>query len=162
MNKIHDEARRLYENIEKHSNSDTARKIAFGKELSSSSTNVEKREWVKYISSELENEFDEQTVKNIRLGCYCNEDGKLDKSKDFIKNIYDTAASLEDFVDKMNEYDAGWYIEDGHLFTKFFSCSCPMLEDVDLLPTKTWCFCTVGFNKKILKMSLIVKLTLSC
>ena len=149
MNKIHDEVKRLYENVEKYSNSDTAQKIAFGRELPYSPTKVEKKEWVKYISSELENEFDEQTIKNIRLGCYCNENGELDKSKDFIKNIYDSAVSLEDFVDKMNEYEAGWYIKDGHLFTKFLSCSCPMLEGVDILPTKTWCFCTVGFNKKI-------------
>ncbi|WP_330396820.1 DUF6144 family protein [Anaeromicrobium sediminis] len=149
MNQIHNEVKKLFENITKHSNSDVARKIAFGMDLPFSPTKNDKNEWVKYISSELEKQFDEQTIKSIRLGCYCTENGKLDESKEFIKNIYDTSVSMVDFVDKMNEYKVGWYIKDGYLFTKYFSCPCPMLESVDVLPTKTWCYCTVGYNKKI-------------
>lgn len=28
----------------------------------------------------------------------------------------------------LNEQGAGWYIEDNYLYTKMFSCPCPMLE----------------------------------
>lgn len=149
MKQVHNEVERLYENITKHSNSDIARKIAFGRELSFSPTKIEKKQWVEYITTELEKEFDEQSIKNIRLGCYCNENGKLDESKEFIKNIYDCSVSMEDFVERMNKYNVGWYLKDGVLFTRYYSCSCPMLESVDTLPTKTWCYCTIGFNKKI-------------
>lgn len=143
------EARKLYANILKYSTHDIAEKIAYGIDIVPSSNNSEKAEWVKYVSSELEKHFEEHIIKNIRMGCYCNENGKLDESKEFIRNIYKSSNSMKDFVNKMNEYGAGWYIEDGYLFTKYFSCPCPMLESVDILPAKTWCYCTVGYSKQI-------------
>ncbi|WP_432408718.1 DUF6144 family protein [Wukongibacter sp. M2B1] len=149
LKQIHNEAKKLYKNIEKYSISDVAHKIAFGIDLPPSPTRSEKKKWVEFISCELEKSFDKHTIKNIRMGCHCTENGKLDEAKEFIKNIYSTAISMEDFVDKMNEHSAGWYIKDGYLFTKYFSCPCPMLEGVEMLATKTWCYCTVGYNKEI-------------
>ena len=145
----HNEAKKLYDNILKHSNHETAEKIAYGIDLTPTSSDYEKEAWVKSVASELEKHFDEQTIKDIRLGCFCNEDGKLDQSKEFISSIYKASSSIKDFVNKMNEYGAGWYIEDGNLFTKYFSCPCPMLEKISDLPTKTWCYCTIGYNKQI-------------
>lgn len=149
MKQIHNEAKKLYENIKKYSTLEVAHKISFGMDLPLSPTKSKKKEWVKFVSCELEKQFDEHTIQNIRMGCHCTENGKLDESKEFIKNIYDTTISMVDFVDKMNGYDVGWYIKDGCLFTKYSSCPCPMLEGDDILPTKTWCYCTVGYNKKI-------------
>ncbi|WP_432663980.1 DUF6144 family protein [Wukongibacter baidiensis] len=149
MKQIHNEAKKLYENVAKYSTLDVANKIAFRKDLPLCPTESEMKEWVEFVSCELEKEFEEDTIKSIRMGCHCTENGKLDESKKFIKSIYDDSVSTADFVDKMNEHGAGWYIEDGYLFTKYFSCPCPMLEGVDTLPTKTWCYCTVGYNKKI-------------
>lgn len=141
------ESKILYDNITKYSGSEIADNIAYGMDQPQSST--EKAQWVRYISSKLEEHFDERTIKNIRMGCYCNENGKLEESKEFIKNIFLCSSSMHDFADKMNEHGAKWYIEDGNLFTKYFSCPCPMLESIDYLPTKTWCYCTVGYNKEI-------------
>lgn len=149
LKQIHNQAKRLYENITKYSTLDVAHKIAFGIDLPLSPTKSEKKEWVKFVSCELEKNFEEHTINNIRMGCYCTENGKLDESKEFIKNIYNTSTCMVDFVNKMNEHEVGWYIKDVYLFTKYFSCPCPMLEGVDMLPTKTWCYCTVGYNKKI-------------
>ncbi|MTI70530.1 MAG: hypothetical protein FH751_09800 [Firmicutes bacterium] len=149
MKQINSEVKKLYENIAKYSNSDIASKIAFGMELPFSPTQTEKNEWVKYIISGLEKEFDEQTIKSIRMGCYCNGNGHLDESKKFIKSIYDDSASIEKFVDKMNEYGVGLYLKDRYLFIKYSSCPCRMIESVTVLPTKTWCYCTVGYNKEI-------------
>lgn len=149
MKHMHDETRKLYENIAKHSSADTAQKIAFGLNLPSSSSSNEREAWVKFVCRELEMHFDEQTIKNIRSGCYCGENRHLDESKLFIKNVYDVSASMEDFVDRMNERKAGWFLQDGYLFTKYPSCSCPMLDTIETLPTKTWCYCTVGYNKVI-------------
>ncbi len=146
---IQNEADKLYDNILKHINHETAKKIAYGFDIDTISNGSEKEDWVKYVSSELEKRFDEQTIKKIRMGCYCNENGKLDQSKEFIRNVYKSSSSIKDFVDKMNEHGAGWYIEDGKLFTKYFSCPCPMLDKVGELPSKTWCYCTIGYNKQI-------------
>ncbi len=52
------------------------------------------------------------------MGCYCNENGKLDESKEFIRNIYKSSNTMTDFVNKMNEFGAGWYIEDEYLFNR--------------------------------------------
>ncbi|MDP4091422.1 MAG: DUF6144 family protein [Bacillota bacterium] len=147
MDQKHNEARKLYENIKKHAGSAAAEKIAFGMDLPLSPTKAEKNEWVNFISMELEKSFDDGTIKKIRTGCHCTE--KLDEAKEFIKNTFNYSNSLTDFVDKMNAYSVGWSIKDGYLITKYLSCPCPMLEGVDFLPTKAWCYCTVGYNKKI-------------
>ncbi|MBP7175328.1 MAG: hypothetical protein KBA53_03775 [Thermoclostridium sp.] len=145
----HNEARKLFDNISKFADRELAEEIAYGADLLPAAGIDEKAKWVKHVSSELEKHFEEHTIKDIRMGCYCNENGKLDQSKEFIRKIYSASASLRDFVNKMNEHGAGWYIEEGNLYTKYDSCPCPMLEGVDLLPTKTWCYCTVGYNKHI-------------
>lgn len=147
MKQVHNESKKLYQNIIKHSTLDVAQKIAFGIDLPVTPTKNQKNEWVKFICCELEKHFDEHTIKNIRMDCNCTE--KLAESKEFIKKIYTASSSIEDFVEKMNAYSAGWYIKEGYLFTKYFSCPCPMLESIDILPTKTWCYCTVGYSKKI-------------
>lgn len=149
MKEIHAETKKLYDNIVKHSNTEIAQKIAFELDLPSSPTTAERAAWVKHISAAMEQEFDEQTIKNIRSGCYCGENGHLDESKRLIRNIYDASTSLEDFVHKMNDRKAGWYLHDGYVFTKYLSCPCPMLDGIDNLATKTWCYCTVGYNKVI-------------
>lgn len=149
MKHMLEEKRKLYENIAKHSSAEIAQEITFGLKLQSSLASNESEQWVRHVCTELEKHFDEQTIKIIRSGCYCGEDGHLEKAKEFIKNIYDISTSMEDFVERMNERKAGWYLQDGYLFTKYFSCPCKMLDSIETLPTKTWCFCTVGYNKVI-------------
>ncbi len=149
MKMVHCESSKLYESVKKYSKSETAEKIAFGADLSPSPTRTEREKWLKYVSSSLEEEFDTQTIMAIRMACFCHEDGKLEESKKFIRGVYDSSRSLEDFVENMNKHNVGWYLEDGYLFTKYFSCSCPMLEGIDHLETKTWCYCTAGYNKEI-------------
>lgn len=149
VKKVHDEVIKLNQSINKYGSSELSHTIAYGKLLPINPTNNEKKEWVEFISNELERHFDEETIKNIRMGCYCTENGELDESKTFIKGVFSKSRDFEDFVRNMNEYGAGWFIDNGNLFTQFHSCSCPMLDSVDSLPTKTWCYCTVGFNKSI-------------
>lgn len=149
MRQVHKEAIRLYDNITRCGSSEIAHKIVFGIELSPNATVTEMADWVNHVSSELERGFDEATIKAIRMGCYCDEDGKLDESKRLIKEIFDVSESMDDFVARMNAQNVGWYMEGGFLFAKYFSCSCPMLEGIDRLATKTWCYCTVGFNRHI-------------
>lgn len=145
----HPEAIKLFENIEKHSSSETAEKIAFGVNLPVSPSKEECKTWVMHIVSELENTFDEYTIKKIRMGCYCEEDGKLEENKKWLKNIYSASRDINEFVNKVNERVGGWQLEDGMLYTKYFHCGCPMIEDIDNFDTNTWCNCTAGFAKEI-------------
>ncbi len=144
----------LFENVKKYGTEELAYKIAYGKPLSESSTTEECIEWVEFISRELEANFDEPNIKLIRQGCYCTENGKLDENKQWLKDIYTHSRDISEFVDKVNESGAGWYIEHGAIYTKFFDCSCPMLEGIEHLQTKTWCHCTAGFVKEIFEYVL--------
>lgn len=145
----HLEAIKLFENIKKHSTHKTAEEIAFGVDLPISPTKEECKLWVTHIISGLEDTFDDSTIKNILMGCYCDEGGKLEENKKWLKEIYNSSQDIKEFVNRVNEHSAGWYIRDGKLYTKYFECACPMLEDMDRLKTKTWCYCTAGFAKEI-------------
>jgi predicted hydrocarbon binding protein len=145
----HPEAVKLFKNIKRFSDIQTAESIAFGVFLPLSPSKEQCANWVEYIASKLEEKFDEATIKRIRMGCYCRENGRLDESKKWLRELYIASENLEQFVDKVNEYSAGWYIKDGELYTKYFDCPCPMLEGTDQLTTKTWCHCTAGFAIEI-------------
>lgn len=149
LNNYHNEAIKLFKNIEKYSTVEMAEKIAYRITLEESASENQKVEWVNDVVKKLETEFDEHVIKDIRMGCYCSEDGKLDEAKQYIKSVYSESSSLDEFVELMNKANAGWYIEDGYLYTRYLSCSCPMLSSINRLDKKTWCYCTVGFNKKI-------------
>lgn len=149
MRPVHNEAIKLFNNIQKYGGTNAAREITFGVPLDSEATKEKRAEWVFRITKAMEENLDEATIKNIRCGCYCNEDGKLEESRQRIKGLYESSHSMEDFVSRMNESGSGWYLENGVLHTKYTSCSCPMLEAVYIMDTKTWCYCTVGYNKAI-------------
>lgn len=144
------EAKKLYENILKYSSAEKAKSIAYKKMFSESPTRDEITEWVKYIIDELEKNFDQKTVKEIRTRCYCDEDGRLEQNMKWLKGLYESSSNINEFVDKVNKHQAGWYLQDGYLFTKYLDhCSCHLLEGITKLDTKTMCYCTAGFNKAI-------------
>ncbi len=149
MQKLHKEVIKLHDNIRKHSSEETANTIAYGKHLPLHPTQHEKKEWVNFVAAGLESKFDEKSIREIRLGCYCNENGKLDQSKQFVAGVFARSNSLGDFIGKMNDQGVGWTLKDNVIFTYYDSCSCPMLEGVDHLERKTWCYCTLGFNQQI-------------
>lgn len=145
----HPEAVKLYRNVLKYSDARTAAEIAYGVDLPLCAAREQRMKWIDHISGGLERKFDENAIKTIRMGCYCTEASKFEETKAWIKALYLDSKSMAEFVDKMNARSAGWYIEDGALYTKFFFCECPMLEGVEALPTKTWCYCTAGYSKAL-------------
>ena len=54
---------------------------------------------------------------------------------------------LARFVSHLNESGAGWSIKGGALYTRMFTCECPMLERAGTSPSLTWCYCTAGYSK---------------
>ena len=56
------------------------------------------------------------------------------------------------FVNDLNENGAGWFIKDHQLYTKMFSCQCPMLEKTKNSNSLTWCHRTAGYNKKLFEI----------
>ena len=134
-----DEIMRLKHSLETTISKVEADKIISELSLPLNSTPDVRAEWVDRMSALLESRFDENTVKAIRKKCYCNENGRLDRD-------------LHSFVNALNENGAGWYIKDNQLYTKMFSCECPMLEKAKETSSLTWCHCTAGYNKKLFEI----------
>lgn len=145
-----DELARLRHSLEMTVSKEMTEYIISRLPLVTNSSPVERAEWVENLSILLENTFDEGIVKVIRMNCYCNENGRLEDTARVLKQLYlSLDKDLEKFVNTMNESGAGWYIKDNQLYTKMFTCECPMLEKAKLSDSLTWCHCTAGYNKKL-------------
>lgn len=148
-----DEIMRLKHSLETTISKVEADKIISELSLPLNSTPDVRAEWVDRMSALLESRFEENTVKAIRKKCYCNENGRLEDTAHFLKDLYlSFDRDLHSFVNALNENGAGWYIKDNQLYTKMFSCECPMLEKAKETSSLTWCHCTAGYNKKLFEI----------
>lgn len=142
----HPEVIKLHETISRPAGPELADKIAYGRTLPLGATLEEKSVWVGFVCGALEEALPEADIIRIRMGCHCDENGKLDEQKRWLREIYLSSSGLEDFVGKMNELGAGWWIEGNEIYTTYHDCSCPMLAGLERLESKTWCYCTVGYG----------------
>ncbi len=148
-----DELMRLKHSLEKNVSGEAAESIIKEIPLSVHSTPEIRAEWVEKLSAVLEDRFDEKTVKSIRQGCYCNENGRLEDTAESLKQLYlSLDKDLHRFVAALNENGAGWFMKGDQLYTKMFSCECPMLEKAKHSDSLTWCHCTAGYNKKLFEI----------
>ncbi len=148
-----DELERLKHSLEENVSKEMTEAIMTELPLSINSTPKNRAEWVEKLSAVLEERFDEKTVKNIRQGCYCNENGKLEETANNLRQLYlSLDQNLYRFVEAMNANGAGWFIENNQLYTKMFLCPCPMLEAAEISNSLTWCHCTAGYNKKFFEI----------
>lgn len=103
------------------------------------------QDWVANTMKRLEESFDSPTVKSIRISCQCGYE--MDEKLALVKELMANASNLEEFGSQKKAQAAGLSYRDGALFLMFPFCPCPMLAEVQKLPTKTWCQCTTGYSK---------------
>lgn len=132
----------IYESVRKKSTVDIAREVVYGKDQTHPETNAD---WVKSAMSRLENRFDPDTRKKIRMNCQCGYG--MDEKLALVKELKSAASNLEEFAGSEKAKAAGLFCRDGELFLQFHFCPCPMLAEVDKLETDTWCQCTTGYSK---------------
>ncbi len=101
--------------------------------------------WVKSAMDRLENRFDRSTVRKIRMNCQCGYG--IDEKLALLKELIVSSSSLEEFANQAKAVEAGLFFRNGELYLQFPCCPCPMLADVDMLETDTWCQCTTGYSK---------------
>jgi predicted hydrocarbon binding protein len=128
----------IFTAVKEESNEQTAQKIIDGKQEDNST-------WVKNTMKRLDENFDAPTVKKIRMNCQCGY--AMDEKLALVKDLMANASNLEEFADQDKAKAAGLSYSDGELYLMFPFCPCPMLAEVDKLPTKTWCQCTTGYSK---------------
>ncbi|WP_373485319.1 DUF6144 family protein [Acetobacterium malicum] len=133
----------IYQAVKDKSNEDVAKAIVSG------SDEPEKKEdnpaWVKATMERLENQFDQDTVVQIRRNCQCGYG--LDEKLALLKELVAASASLEEFGNLDKAKAAGLFCDNEELYLQFPFCPCPMLEGVERLETATWCQCTTGYSQ---------------
>jgi len=101
--------------------------------------------WVKNTMKRLEDNFDQRTVKKIRMKCQCGY--AMDEKLALVKELMATSKNLEEFANNEKARNAGLSYDEHILYLQFPFCPCPMLAEVDKLDSKTWCQCTTGYSK---------------
>lgn len=143
-----EELERLSQSLEKNVSREEAEAFLRRVPMRSGAAPEERARWVERLAEELETNFDQETIVKIRMGCHCNENGRLEETAETFKALYQSKGQdLERFVSHLNESGAGWRIEGGALYTRMFTCECPMLEKAGISRSLTWCYCTAGYSK---------------
>ena len=82
------------------------------------------------------------------MDCACGpEHGKGAK----IKALYEKEKEPNVFVEKVNKLNLGFTLEyDGTYFYLIYpQCYCSCVKRVDEKLSKTWCYCTLGYSKRM-------------
>ncbi len=139
---------RLYNSLMKHADAATAEGIAHKIPLSNSADAEKKLVWTQSICAALELNFDDDTIKSIRMDCACGPDaGKINR----LKKLYHSCGSIEAFAEKATALQQGYEMKyDGQsLYLLYPQCYCSCVKKINQLLSKTWCYCTLGYTKKM-------------
>lgn len=139
---------RLFSSIQKHSDDETAERITNKISLSKSADIDKKFTWAESICADLESEFDENTVKLIRMDCACGpEMGKINN----LHKLYQSSDNIDDFIEKANKLKQGFTIkhENSDLYLVYPQCYCSCVKRIDKPISKVWCYCTLGYTKRM-------------
>lgn len=141
-------ALRLLESMEKQNKKDEANKFAAEHPLSKSANIDKKFEWAQKVCEFLNENFDDDTVKAIRMECACEPE--LGKGKK-IKDIYEKESDNFVFVEKVNRLNQGFTIEyDGEYFYLIYpQCYCSCVKRIAQTLPKAWCYCSLGYIKRM-------------
>ena len=111
--------------------------------------------WVKNTMKRLENSFDLQTVRRIRMNCQCGY--AMDEKLALVEELMASSSNLEEFANNEKAKSAGLSYNDNELHLLFPFCPCPMLAEVDRLESKTWCQCSTGYSKVLFEKAFKCK-----
>jgi predicted hydrocarbon binding protein len=151
IRKIQEEV--IYGAVKIASNDEMAKEIVYGKD--EEARNEDNPTWVKSTMKRLENNFDNATIKQIRMGCQCGYG--MENKLELVKELVKSSTNMEEFGNLPKAKAAGLYSEEGELYLQFNFCPCPMLAEVDKLETNTWCQCTTGYSKVLFEKAFECK-----
>lgn len=133
----------IFENVKAASGEQAAWEIVYGNDAETKDDAA----WVKETMRKLEAVYDKETLIRLRMDCQCGYG--MEEKKELVRELYDSANNMEEFAGREKARNAGLFTQNGELFLRFPFCPCPMLANVDQLDTKTWCYCTIGYSKKL-------------
>lgn len=141
-------ALRFISSLEKHNLGEEAIKFVEEHPLSKSANIEKKFEWAQNVCDFLNNSFDDETVKAVRMDCACGPE--LGKGKK-IKELYEKESDPQIFVEKVNKLNQGFTLEyDGEAFYLIYpQCYCSCVKRIEQTLPQAWCYCTLGYTKKM-------------
>lgn len=141
-------ALRLLESMEKQNKADEANKFAKEHPLSKSANIEKKFHWAQKVCEFLNENYDDDTVKSIRMECSCGPE--LGKGKK-LKDIFEKERNISLFVEKVNKLNQGFTMEyDGEYFYLIYpQCYCSCVKRIDQKLPKAWCYCTLGYTRRM-------------
>lgn len=131
----------IYDAVKAASSDETAAAVVYGEGAQTQDNAV----WVKTTMKRLEERFDKDTVKRIRMNCQCGY--AMDEKLALVNELLLSSSSLEEFASQPKAQAAGLGCKEGELYLQFAFCPCPMLAEVDRLDSYSWCQCTTGYSK---------------
>ncbi|HEX2919794.1 MAG TPA: DUF6144 family protein [Bacteroidales bacterium] len=128
----------IFDAVKAESNEADAQKIVYNESENNPT-------WVRNTMRRLEASFDPYTVKKIRMNCQCGF--AMDEKLALVRELMTSATNLEEFAGNENANAAGLTYHDNELYLQFPFCPCPMVAEVNILDSKTWCQCTTGYSR---------------
>jgi hypothetical protein len=117
----------------------------------------DKAELTRQTMQRLESAFDEESRVRIMERC-----GRLccgPTHQKVRKALFQESSSLEEFLDKLNELEAGKahyrITEQGAIIVEYPACQCGQVKDaISRFPSHAYCMCSVGYNKELFETVL--------
>ena len=129
------QALRFLASMAKHGEQAAGERFAEEHPLGKSADINKRSAWAKALCGFLDDRYDEETVKAIRMDCACGPyaiNGKL-------KALYEKSDGPADFVKKVNELDPGFSLEyDGTSYYVVYP----------------QCYCTLGYSRRMFETIL--------
>ena len=145
----HPQACRFLASMEKHGKKEDGSSFSEENPLPKSAGGRRKIQWAKDLCVFLDDHYDEESIKAIRMDCACGPKYGYGGSK--LKAVYEKNRDPYAFVERANALDLGFSLEyDGAAYFLIYPqcyCSCVNRSD-DLLP-RTWCYCTLGYSRRM-------------
>jgi len=146
------QALRFLASMAKHGEQAAGERFAEEHPLGKSADISKRSAWAKALCGYLNDRYDEETVKAIRMDCACGPyaiNGKL-------KALYEKSDGPADFVKKVNELDQGFSLEyDGtSYYVVYPQCYCSCVKRTDGQLPKAWCYCTLGYSRRMFETIL--------
>ena len=156
------QAIRFLASMEEHGEREAGIRFSEENPLSKSADAGKKTKWAKELCAFLNDHYDDETIKKIRMDCACGPKygyGGSTLKAVYEKNrlygykraVYDRNRDPNSFVEQANALDLGFALEyDGTAYYLIYPqcyCSCVNRTD-DLLPG-TWCYCTLGYSRRM-------------
>ena len=142
------QAVRFLESMARHGELEAGERFSALHPLSESAGHKKEFEWAKELCGFLNDNYDDETVKAIRTDCVCGSDFEWCAN---IRELYRNENDPHVFVEKANQLEPGFTLEyDGTFYYLVYPrCYCSCVNQTGELLPKAWCYCTLGFSKRM-------------